>query len=266
MGGSAGKLPNGTGDWFAAMLLASMDLLVRHLPGGWAQRRGDSFGLVTRIPIPTLNGVLCASPVAEAEDAAALLDVVRAARVPHCLQLRPGSSGSLVAIAQAAGMTRGDDIPAMVLGDSTLLSSEAHAPDLVVRRLTREESGVHLAVASDGFELPPEVLAPLVERLFFPGVRAYVGEVGGEPVATGVGMRLSDAVGIFNVATPPGQRGRGHATAITARAVLDGFADGATRAFLQSTAMAHGLYERLGFRTVERWQLWAAEATSEPPV
>jgi len=100
------------------------------------------------------------------------------------------------------------------------------------------------------------MVAPLVEALAFPGVRLYVGEAEGEPAVTGVAIPVGDAVGNFNVATPPRHRRRGYAAALSARAVLDGIAEGATWAFLQSSAMGRRVYESLGFRTVERWELW----------
>lgn len=79
----------------------------------------------------------------------------------------------------------------------------------------------------------------------------------GRPVVTGATLRVADAVGVFNVATLPSHRRRGYASAVSARAVLDGLADGARWAFLQSSAAGHGVYEQLGFRTVERSALWS---------
>ncbi len=247
---------NGTGDWFAQTLLASIDRLVRQLPGGWVQRRGDAVGVISGIRIPTLNGVMSASARALPDDVKALLDAVRAAHVPYCLQLRPGASDALTDLAQAAGMSRGDDIAGMVLQNPTALTGALEQGGLVLRRLSMDEMAVHLAVVADAFDLRAEVLAPLVEGLGASGARLYVGEVAGEPIVTGIGIRVADAVGIFNVATRQGHRRRGYGAAVTARAVLDGFADGATRAFLQSTTMARGLYKQLGFEAVEYWQLW----------
>jgi hypothetical protein len=195
--------PSEEADWFAATLPAVLALLVRHLPGGWTQRRGDSFGLLTRVPIATLNGVLSTSTRARAGEAAALLDTVRKAGVPYCLQLRPESDGDLAAVAAGAGMFRGDDIPAMVLQNPCNLLSVPVTGPLVLRQLNPDELGTHLAVFAAGFQLPADVLAPLVWALRFTGVRHYVGEVNGEPVVTGTGIRFEDAVGIFNVATPP---------------------------------------------------------------
>jgi predicted GNAT family acetyltransferase len=74
--------------------------------------------------------------------------------------------------------------------------------------------------------------------------------------STALGVTDGDHVGIFNVATPPAHRGKGYGAAITAWAVGDGFQNGASVAFLQSSPMGFRVYERLGFRTVEDWSVW----------
>jgi ribosomal protein S18 acetylase RimI-like enzyme len=87
------------------------------------------------------------------------------------------------------------------------------------------------------------------------GMRCYVGEVDGRAVATGLGFTVDDHVGIFNVATSPEVRRRGYGAALTARATEDGLAAGAGWAWLQSSPSGYRVYERLGFRPVERWDV-----------
>ena len=90
--------------------------------------------------------------------------------------------------------------------------------------------------------------------------RCYVGEVDRAQVVTGLGLVVGNHVGIFNVATPPDRRGNGYGSAITARAIEDGFAAGGTWAWLQSSPSGLSVYERLGFDLVERWDLWIGAA------
>jgi predicted GNAT family acetyltransferase len=99
--------------------------------------------------------------------------------------------------------------------------------------------------------MPPDVL-----RL--PGVRCYLGEVGGQAVTTGVGVTLGDSTGVFNIATPPAHRRRGYGAAVTARAVADGLAAGAKWAWLQASPAGYATYTRLGFETAETWKCWLA--------
>jgi hypothetical protein len=51
-------------------------------------------------------------------------------------------------------------------------------------------------------------------------------------------------------------RGNGYGSAITARAVADGVRDGAAWSYLVSSPLGYGPYERLGFVTVDEWDLW----------
>ena len=87
-------------------------------------------------------------------------------------------------------------------------------------------------------------------------MRSYVGEIDGEIVTTAVGVTVGDRVGVFNVATPSQHRRRGYGAAITVRVVEDGLAGGATWAWLQSSPSGYGVYEALGFPTLERWLAW----------
>lgn len=64
-------------------------------------------------------------------------------------------------------------------------------------------------------------------------------------------------------ATPPENRGHGYGAAITARAVRDGFTSGARFAWLHSSPEGFGVYEKLGFRTVEEWGPWISEGHAE---
>ncbi|MGO9583822.1 MAG: hypothetical protein ACLP36_13570 [Acidimicrobiales bacterium] len=47
---------------------------------------------------------------------------------------------------------------------------------------------------------------------------------------------------------------------MTARVASDGLAAGAKWAWLQSSPEGYRVYERLGFRTLERWDFWTTQA------
>lgn len=89
-----------------------------------------------------------------------------------------------------------------------------------------------------------------------PDASWYIGrDAKGVIVSTALGLRSDSATGIFNVATPPEHRGHGYGAALASRAVRDGFNGGSAFAFLQSSGLGHGVYERLGFRDVEEYVL-----------
>ena len=91
-----------------------------------------------------------------------------------------------------------------------------------------------------------------------PGVRCYLAEMGRRAVTTGLGVALSEFVGVFSIATPPASRRQGYGTAVTVRAVTDGLAAGAKWSWLQCSPLGYATYARLGFQPVETWPCWVA--------
>src|SRR5262249_10953519 len=146
---------------------------------------------------------------------------------------------------------------------------DVDAPELeVVTVATSDELAQALAIATEGFGAPIELFAPLYDARFaqLDGFHYYLGRASGVDVTTAAAYTIGDSVGIFNVATPEAHRGRGYGAAITAEAVRRGFRAGAEFAWLQSSAIGHSVYRRIGFRDVEIYVLWTApEAVLEPP-
>lgn len=214
--------------------------------------------MVTGVGLPTLNGVWAERVDPDPGAVAELLDRVRTTGLPHCLQLRPGASPALAGLAAARAMSRDEEIPLMVMEDPAAVSAARPLAGLVLRELSPGQVGLHVRVAAAGFETPEEPLAQLMtaDVLRLPGVRCYLGKVGGQAVTTGLGVTLGDFTGVFNIATPPAHRRRGYGAAVTARVIADGLAAGAKWAWLQSSPPGHATYIRLGFQTVETWKCW----------
>jgi len=249
-------------DVAAGALVETLRYFVSAVPVGWV--RGTYFGVggVTGVAVPTLNGVWIHKSDADVADVSDLLDQVAATGLPHCLQFRPGSAARLVNLATSRGMAHLEDIPLMVIEDPGQLKGAQVVGGLVIRELLPDEAHLHARVAAAGFEVATEVFLQLMSPavLAMPGVRCYVGEAGGQPVTTGLGIKLGSNVAIFNIATLPEHRRRGYGAAVTARAVADGLAAGAQWSWLQSSAQGYKVYERLGFRTMEPWPCWIAQA------
>jgi N-acetylglutamate synthase len=235
---------------------------VSAIQGGWTRSKGGGLAAVTGVAVPTLNGVWAERVDADTSDIADLLDQVAATGLTHCLQFRPGGADRLVELATRRSMARDEVIPLMALEDHGQLAAAQAVSGLTIRELSPGEAHLHARMAAVGFEVPVEMFLQLMTPsvLAAPGVRCYLGEVGGQPVTTGLGVKLGSYVAIFNIATPPGQRQRGYGAAVTARAVADGLAAGARWSWLQASPAGYKVYERLGFRTVETWQCWLAAA------
>jgi len=84
----------------------------------------------------------------------------------------------------------------------------------------------------------------------------YILEDGGRPVCTSAfGPALPDSVQVVNVFTPPAERGRGYARALTAATLLEARARGVEEGILYtglSNAIAQRTYRALGFVPVDQ--------------
>jgi N-acetylglutamate synthase len=228
---------------------------------GWAAAAPDMTALVTGLPIADLNGVWVHGDAVDPRQVNALLDEVASRGVPYCLQGRPALHEALGAVASARGLVAGTAVPLMALTDDSLLEGAAIS-GLTIRELSPSEYDLHCHVAAEGFEAPVQVFTTLMSLMRdTPGLRIYVAEFDGVAVTTALSVPAAgDAVGIFNVATPPQHRGRGFGAAVTAHAVSRSRADGATWAWLQSSGIGYSVYQRLGFALVEAWSQWDTPA------
>jgi N-acetylglutamate synthase len=247
-------------DMAADALAQTWQHLARALPGAWVLQEGGAIAWVSGVGLPALNGVWAERTDPDPGAVAGLLDRVHATGLPYCLMLRPGASPALAGIAAARAMSLSEQVPLMVLEEPAAVTGARQPAGLALRQLSPEQVDLHVRVAAAGFEAPEEPLVQLMtpDVLRLPGVRCYLGEAGGEPVTTGLGVTLGGFTGVFSVATPPAYRRRGYGAAVTARAVADGLAAGATWAWLQSSPPGYGTYARLGFQTVETWDCWLA--------
>lgn len=89
------------------------------------------------------------------------------------------------------------------------------------------------------------------DRVWESGFQGYVGYARGEPVSTAGIVVASGAVGVYNVATVPGQQKRGFGEAVMRHALaLAREQHGPKPSILQSTAQGFELYRRMGYSVV----------------
>ncbi|HXE64083.1 MAG TPA: GNAT family N-acetyltransferase [Bryobacteraceae bacterium] len=110
------------------------------------------------------------------------------------------------------------------------------------------------AVGSLCFHVPPawfgEVFDDTTPSREF---RCWVGYHEGRPVATAATVVSHGVIGLYNVASIPGEQRRGFGEAITRHAVGEAAKEsGLRRVILQSTSQGERLYRKLGFREVSR--------------
>ena len=199
-------------------------------------------------------------PNPPASAVAALLDEATGAGVLFTLSLRPGSDTALADVAAARRMKPAEDLPLMVLDVTVRAGSVRRAGELAIRQLRPHEASAHAKVAAAAFGGPEAMFLPSRDLLWLDGVRCYVAEANGRPVATALGVTAGEFTAIFNVATEPTYRRRGFGTALTARAVADGVLAGASWCWLQASDAGYPVYRNLGFRTIETWPYWVSRS------
>jgi GNAT superfamily N-acetyltransferase len=231
-----------------ANFVAAIGLMAESIDGGFTRSFGDVRLAVTRVPFAFFNAIFVTSAVTDgAADLSAALDCIRAEQLPFVVHVRADRPAD-VAAARALGLTGDERLPCFALEPGTAPS----APEgLEIVRVDGESFDGFLDAMVAGFDMPRalgmQLFPPNV--LDAPGVRGYLGRVSGQPVATAVGVRTDDVMGIYSVATVPEARGRGYGTALTWATMAD--ADPPLRAcVLQASAMGRPVYERMGFRLV----------------
>ena len=228
--------------------------------------RRDGYVLMTfpTLPIPSFNGVWPDKDSAAGVLSDALAEV-QAQGIAAGVLARSGETPAVDEAARELGLITAERIPGMVASAGDLHGPAASELE-VVRIETADGFAQALALAAEGFGLPADFLAPLymLEVTGLDGFEVYVGRVEGRDVTTAASYVVDGDVGIFNVATPSEYRGRGFGAAITAHAVLEGFAAGADLAYLQSSAIGESVYRRLGFREVVTYVLFTRPAEVSP--
>jgi hypothetical protein len=239
-----------------SMISANVNLC-RVLEKGFVRLEPGVAAVVSGGQIPSLNAVLVTEPTAEIDTAAQLIDDLAATGLPNVVVVRPAALPNIQSMLTDRGRSRVDELPLMVRTESQPPAVTNDTLRLV--ELRPGQIAQHATLLAAGYEIPVEMLDDIVvEKVFAaPGFHCYIGEVAGEPVTTGVGMLADGWLGVFNIATPPAHTRQGYGAAVTARIVSDGLAAGAQASYLQSSSAGFGVYQQLGFRTVEEWSIWA---------
>jgi GNAT superfamily N-acetyltransferase len=237
--------------------------LYAEFDGARFERRGDLlFALCPAFPIPQCNGPWVREDTQSAADGLgeAIAEVDASGAWPW-VQTRSGHDRAQRAAAEL-GLTMRESLPGMVVRPGEV-ATPPPVDGLTFDLVAANDIAAASSVLAASFGVPTELLNTMCAVfLALDGVSCYVGRVDGDVVATALGITVDDVTGVFNVATMPEHRGRGHGAALTARVVQEGFDGGAKLAFLQSSTMGHSVYRRLGFRDVEEYVLMTRPAAA----
>lgn len=114
-------------------------------------------------------------------------------------------------------------------------------------------------ITSMAFRLPSSVSQAIYgsARFWEGDYRGWIGYREGRPVTAAATLAWGGAIGIYSLATLPGERGRGYAEALARHALECAAAESGGRLLiLQSTPAGHSLYERMGYRSVASFEVW----------
>ncbi|WP_066039315.1 GNAT family N-acetyltransferase [Herbiconiux solani] len=214
--------------------------------------------------VPTLNGVVSWVPAPDPSTVGMLAGEAAAAGPPWSIQLRRAPSPLVLGVASGHGLARDRTLDLLGLPDLDAHGAEPAArAGFRVRPVQARHGRSRRAWAgalSRGFGMPPAAFGDLCSRAVLDDEHftAYLGEEGELPVATGFSALEDGALGIFGVSTHPAHRGRGAGRAVLARILFDGYARGASRAYLQAPAESARRYSDFGFERLESWSYLVA--------
>jgi len=212
----------------------------------------------TGLPHPLFNQLITDDGLTEAALVAGI-ETMRGRGGRFYPVLRTGQDDHLGAVLEALGLRRDPGpLPGMALHPiPDDLITTADGLDI---RVIRDAAGLrdHALVAAAGFGMPEDLCLRFIgdELWARPGATVYTGYADGRPVTSGFGVRTGRTIGVFTIATAPEARGRGFGAAMTARVVADGAAAGCDVATLQASAMGRPIYERMGFRLVQEYEVY----------
>ena len=156
-----------------------------------------------------------------------------------------------------------ETVPAMRIESTAVPDLELPVGVTLSWAVDPESLRIAMNLIAIGFGMPDELggaLADVMAPIARPGLpaRTVVARLDGRPVAAAQGFLVGEAVAIFNVTTLESARGRGIGAAVTLVVLHDAIERGARFGVLESSAMGHLVYRRIGFRDVASFQVYGS--------
>ena len=214
---------------------------------------------LTGLPAPLFNQIIVVDDDAIDDAMGAAVATARDRQARLCVVLRRGADDRFAHVVADLGLVPDERVmPGMAL--HPIPSTIDGVDDGFDIRVVRDAAGLeeHVRTAAEGLGFSESIArAALGEELWIRvGCTVYVGFDDDAPVSAGFSIRTGRTLGIFTIATVPAARGRGHGSAMTARAIADGLAEGCDVAALQASDMGRPIYEWLGFRLVQEYDIY----------
>lgn len=234
----------------------TVHLLTEYLPGAYLrQGRAATKARFTNVPVADLN-FLYVGHEPDLGELDAFAREMSATGLPWSIQVRGEPGAELAQLAARYGKTMASPQPLLRWDAGSLAERPAALPQGArVRRLSGAQHEAFIAALAVGFGVPEEVPGAIYGPAVLddPAVTAFVLELDGEAVATGLNVITGDHVGMYNGSVVPRHRGRGYYRALVTARLADAVARGARHAFSRNTRESRPLFEAVGFRLAETW-------------
>lgn len=230
--------------------------LTEHVPGaGMRQGRAGVRARFTTVPVADVNNIYVGydPDLGEVE---AFAKEMSATGLPWTMQVRGEADPLLKELAARYGRTAASSHPLLAWDAESLAGLPAAIPHgAKVCKLSGAEHGTFAAAIAAGYGAPEEIPGTLYNSavLDAPGVTAFVLDLDGEAVATGLNVLAGEYVGMYTGSVPPRHRGNGYYRALVTARLADAVSHGARHAFSWNTPMSRPLFEALGFGLAESW-------------
>lgn len=167
----------------------------------------------------------------------------------------PEGHVELALACENAGLGCVETMPGMAL---TPMPDATIDPGLTIEPLTHGLRATYLDVFCRAFEVPHQLGERMVTHDYvdMEGAHNVVAFADEEPVAIAQTFESMGIAGVYNVATVPEHRGNGYGEAVTWAVIQGAKARGCHTAVLQSTEIGFGVYRRMGFEVVSRYDCY----------
>lgn len=232
----------------------AMGVFAEYSQPGKSRSFGGVLAVVTGVPHPNFTSTWMVDDEVDPVDLRAALEYLAGAGFAYSASIRGGVDEGLISILVEHGFVR-------IYPTPTLLT---RSPSGVPWPADLEQvSGIHTlddhrALLEHAFDMSSEMVTAWASRDVVEDDRlsVVVGRIDGVPVTTAAGVRVGDALAVFNVATLADHRGKGYGAAASAAIVDAGFDHGMDVAVLQSSDIAVSVYQSLGFDIVMHHERW----------
>ncbi|MEU4473179.1 GNAT family N-acetyltransferase [Micromonospora sp. NPDC023888] len=251
---------NTIADRLAASYFDAIEVLCAVTPKGWYAERGTARAGVTHAGVATLNAAYDTTLEPDLESLDEMATEVGRQAAHWSIMVRGEAGDEVSDLAARHGLLKRTELPFLGCAAADIVFRVGAPQRELVRQVRAADADLYTDTLTEGFEVPEGLFGSLMGGgvLDADSITGYLAEESGRALGTGLGMRNSGVVGVFNIAVLGSARGRGLGRMITEAVLRDGFAAGADAAYLHSSAMGRPLYESMGFRLLESWTVFQA--------